>query len=53
VNDLGKISQMAEDLAEYINGLEYKTVESYMVYIHSSLTSEIMVYKKLNHTRPV
>ena len=42
VNGSGKISRMAEDLAEYINGLGYKTVESHMVYIHSSLTREIM-----------
>ena len=46
VNGLGKISRMTEDLAEYINGLGYKTIESHMVYIHSSLTREIMVYEK-------
>jgi tRNA (guanine10-N2)-dimethyltransferase len=46
VNGLGKISRMAEDLAEYINGLGYKTIESHLVYIHSSLTREIMVYEK-------
>jgi len=46
VNGLGKISRMADDLAEYINGLGYKTIESHMVYIHSSLTREIMVYEK-------
>jgi tRNA (guanine10-N2)-dimethyltransferase len=46
VNGLGKISRMAEDLAEYINGLGYKTIESHMVYVHSSLTREIMVYEK-------
>jgi tRNA G10 N-methylase Trm11 len=46
VNGLGKISRMAEDLAEYIKGLGYKTIESHMVYIHRSLTREIMVYEK-------
>ncbi len=46
VNGSGKTSRMAEDLAEYIEGLGYKTVESHMVYIHSSLTREIMVYEK-------
>jgi len=46
VNGSGKMSRMAEDLAEYIEGLGYKTIESHMVYIHSSLTREIMVYEK-------
>jgi hypothetical protein len=46
VNGSGKISRMAEDLAGYINGLGYKTIESHKVFMHRSLTREIMVYEK-------
>ena len=46
VNQQGEVDHMAKDLAEYIEGLGYKTIESHMVYIHRSLTREIMVYEK-------
>ena len=45
VNGLGKMSRMAEEIAEHVRGLGYKTIESHLVYIHSSLTREIMVYE--------
>ena len=34
VNQQGEVDHMAKDLAEYIEGLGYKTIESHMVYIH-------------------
>jgi tRNA (guanine10-N2)-dimethyltransferase len=46
-NGLGQVNHLAQDLAEFVNGLGYKTIESHMVYIHSSLTREIMVYEKI------
>jgi len=46
VNQHGEIDHMAKDLAGYIEGLGYKTIESHLVFIHRSLTREIMVYEK-------
>jgi hypothetical protein len=46
VNGLGQVDHMTEDLAGFVKGLGYTTIESHMVYIHSSLTREIMVYEK-------
>ena len=37
---------MSKDLAGFVEGLGYKTIESHMVYVHRSLTREIMVYEK-------
>jgi tRNA (guanine10-N2)-dimethyltransferase len=47
VNGSGQVDHMAKDLADFVKDLGYKTVESHLVYIHSSLTREIMVYEKL------
>ena len=46
VNGLAKVNRMSEDVAEFVEGLGYKTIESHMVYIHRALTREIMVYEK-------
>ena len=46
VNQQGQVDHMAKDLAEYIEGLGYKTIESHLVFVHRSLTREIMVYEK-------
>ncbi len=46
VNESGEVNRMAEDLAEFIVYLGYKKIESHLVFIHRSLTREIMVYKK-------
>jgi len=46
VNGSGKVDHMAKDLADFVKDLKYKTIESHLVYIHSSLTPEIMVYEK-------
>jgi tRNA G10 N-methylase Trm11 len=47
VNQQGEVDHMSRDLEEYVKGLGYKTIESHMVYIHRSLTREIMVYEKI------
>ncbi len=47
VNGSGQVDHMAKDLADFVKDLGYKTIESHLVYIHSSLTREIMVYEKL------
>ena len=46
VNKQGHVDNMAKDLAEYVKSLGFKTVESHLVFIHRSLTREIMVYEK-------
>ena len=46
VNQQGQVDHMSKDLAGFVEGLGYKTIESHMVYIHRSLTREIMVYEK-------
>ena len=47
VNERGEVNHMAKDLAPYIEGLGFKTIESHLVFIHRSLTREIMVYEKI------
>jgi tRNA G10 N-methylase Trm11 len=46
VNQQGQVDHMAKDLAGFVKGLGYRTIESHLVYIHRSLTREIMVYEK-------
>jgi predicted RNase H-related nuclease YkuK (DUF458 family) len=46
VNQQGQVDHMAKDLAGFVKGLGYKTIEFHKVYIHRSLTREIMVYEK-------
>jgi tRNA (guanine10-N2)-dimethyltransferase len=46
VNGLGQVDHMAKDLDGFVKNLGFKTIESHLVYIHSSLTREIMVYEK-------
>jgi tRNA (guanine10-N2)-dimethyltransferase len=46
VNRSGQVENMAKDLEDFVKDLGYKTIESHLVYIHSSLTREIMVYEK-------
>lgn len=47
VNEQGQVNHMSEDIADFVKQSGYKTVESHMVYIHRSLTREIMVYERL------
>ncbi len=46
VNGLGKVNRMSEDVLEVVKNLGYKTIESHKVFIHRTLTREIMVYEK-------
>ena len=46
VNGLGQVDHMAKDLDGFVKNLGFKTIESHLVYIHRSLTREIMVYEK-------
>jgi len=46
VNGCGEKDHMSKDIDEYVTNLGFKTMESDLVYIHSSLTREIMVYEK-------
>jgi tRNA (guanine10-N2)-dimethyltransferase len=47
VNQQGEVDHMAKNLADFVMGLGYKTIESHVVFIHRSLTREIMVYEKI------
>ncbi len=42
----GQEERMSEEIAEYVSNLGFKTVESHTVYVHRTLTREVMVYKK-------
>lgn len=46
VNEQGKVEHMSKDLAGYIGDLGFKTIDSHTVYVHRTLTREIMVYEK-------
>jgi len=46
VNGCGQVVHMAKDLEGFVKNLGFKTIESHLVYIHSSLTRQIMVYEK-------
>lgn len=41
-----RVNRMSEDVAELVKQLGYNTVESHLVFIHRSLTREIMIYEK-------
>jgi tRNA (guanine10-N2)-dimethyltransferase len=47
-NEQGQANRLAEELEGYIQSLGLKTIESHRVYIHRTLTREIMVYEKTN-----
>jgi tRNA G10 N-methylase Trm11 len=46
VNEYGQTNRMSEDVKEFVENLGYKTIESHIVYVHRTLTREIMVYEK-------
>jgi len=45
-NGVGKTNQMSAEVANLVKELGYRTIESHLVFIHRSLTREIMVYEK-------
>jgi tRNA G10 N-methylase Trm11 len=46
VNGIGKTVQMSTEVSELAEKLGLRTIESHKVFIHRSLTREIMVYEK-------
>lgn len=42
----GKVARMAEEISVFVEGLGFECLQSHTVYIHSTLTREIVVYKK-------
>jgi tRNA (guanine10-N2)-dimethyltransferase len=46
VNQQGQVEYMSKDVAGFVEGLGFKTVESHMVYVHRTLTREVMVYEE-------
>jgi tRNA G10 N-methylase Trm11 len=46
VNQHGKTEQLSIEIADFIYSLGFKTVESHKVFVHRTLTREIMVYEK-------
>jgi tRNA (guanine10-N2)-dimethyltransferase len=47
VNEYGQTERLAEVLENFIANLGFKTIESHKVFVHRSLTREIMVYEKI------
>jgi hypothetical protein len=45
-NGVNKTNQMSADVADLVKKLGYRTIESHKVFIHRTLTREIMVYEK-------
>jgi hypothetical protein len=46
VNGEGKIEQMSAEVSNLVKELGYRTIESHKVFVHRTLTKEIMVYEK-------
>jgi len=46
VNQQGQVEHMSKDLAGFVEGLGFKTTESHLVYVHRTLTREVMVYER-------
>jgi tRNA G10 N-methylase Trm11 len=45
VNQQGQVEHVKE-LTGFVKGLGFKTIESHTVYVHRTLTREVMVYEK-------
>ncbi len=48
-NGVNKTNQMSADVADLVKKLGYRTIESHKVFIHRTLTREIMVYEKTQY----
>ena len=46
-NGLGKTEQMSAEVSSLVKELGYRTIESHKVFVHRTLTREIMVYEKV------
>lgn len=47
VNGEGKTEQMSAEVSNLVKELGYRTIESHKVFVHRTLTREIMVYEKM------
>jgi tRNA (guanine10-N2)-dimethyltransferase len=46
VNQQEKTEQLSIEIADFIYSLGFKTIESHKVFVHRTLTREVMVYEK-------
>ncbi len=46
-DNTGKIVRMADEISSFVESLGFKNIQSHQVYIHSTLTREIVVYEKI------
>ena len=46
VNRVGKTEQLSEEISSLVQKLGYRLLESHGVYVHRSLTREVIVYQK-------
>ncbi len=46
VNESGKTEQLSEQLSGFIQGLGFKMLESHKLFVHRTLTREVMIYEK-------
>ena len=42
----GKVTRMADEISVFVEGLGFECIQSHIVYIHATLTREIVVYRK-------
>jgi len=47
VNGEAKTEQMSVEVSKLVKELGYRTIESHKVFVHRTLTREIMVYEKI------
>lgn len=46
VNGAGKTEQLSEEISSFVQNLGYRTIESHKLFVHRTLTREVMVYLK-------
>jgi tRNA G10 N-methylase Trm11 len=44
---LGKLEHLSMEIAEFVEALGFHCLESHKVYVHRTLTREVLVYEKL------
>ncbi len=42
----GKVEHLSKEISDFVSDLGFKVIESHLVYVHRTLTREIMVYQK-------
>jgi tRNA G10 N-methylase Trm11 len=46
VNGEGKTEQLSAEISSFVKKLGYRTIESHKVFVHRTLTREVLVYEK-------